>query len=150
MSKNNLHPDLEEALKNVRAKRNLDINSWIEKKINLLKDYLTKNRLSATVVSLSGGIDSSVTIALCKRASMLPGSPLKKVVGIQQPICVWTLLLNINLFRVRHQYKNVQLKLQKLLELKFLLLIKHQYTINYILWVCWYFSMNFFLSGIGA
>lgn len=81
-----LHPDLQNALKIIRKRRNFNVDNWINAKIKLLNEYLEKNGLSGTVVNLSGGIDSSVTIALCKKASLLPGSPLKRVVGIQQPI----------------------------------------------------------------
>jgi NAD+ synthase (glutamine-hydrolysing) len=47
---------------------------------------MTKSGLSAAVVSLSGGIDSSATLGLLKRAQKEPNSPIKKVLAIAQPI----------------------------------------------------------------
>jgi hypothetical protein len=35
--------------------------------------------LKACVVSVSGGVDSAVTLALCKHAQAMPNSPLQKV-----------------------------------------------------------------------
>lgn len=49
-------------------------------------DYLLKSGLRACVVSVSGGIDSAVTYALMLEAAKLPGSPLKRTLGIAQPI----------------------------------------------------------------
>ena len=37
-------------------------------------------------VSVSGGIDSAVTLGLMKRSMDLPSSPLKRILGISQPI----------------------------------------------------------------
>jgi 3'-phosphoadenosine 5'-phosphosulfate sulfotransferase (PAPS reductase)/FAD synthetase len=97
MSSKLSHPDLEEALKIIRARRNFNADSWINAKVKLLNEYLTKNNLSGIVVNLSGGIDSSVTIALCQKASSLPNSPLKKIIGIQQPIHVF-FIVNFSIF----------------------------------------------------
>jgi hypothetical protein len=52
----------------------------------LQNEYMRKNGLSGCVVSVSGGIDSAVTYALMMEASKLPGSPIKRTVGIAQPI----------------------------------------------------------------
>lgn len=37
-------------------------------------------------VSVSGGIDSAVTLGLMKHAMQLPDSPIQRVLGISQPI----------------------------------------------------------------
>lgn len=47
---------------------------------------MTKCGLKACLVSVSGGVDSAVTYALMCEAAKLPGSPIKKVLGIAQPI----------------------------------------------------------------
>lgn len=52
----------------------------------LQNEYMRKNGLSGCVVSVSGGIDSAVTYALMMEASKLPGSQIKRTVGIAQPI----------------------------------------------------------------
>lgn len=85
-SKHVLHNDLKVALEKVRAKRNFDVQKWVEKKTALVNEYFTKNGLSGAVVNMSGGIDSSVTAALLLAAGKVPNSPLKKVLGILQPI----------------------------------------------------------------
>eukprot|EP00486_Rosalina_sp_Unknown_P009431 CAMPEP_0201588258 /NCGR_PEP_ID=MMETSP0190_2-20130828/153092_1 /ASSEMBLY_ACC=CAM_ASM_000263 /TAXON_ID=37353 /ORGANISM="Rosalina sp." /LENGTH=237 /DNA_ID=CAMNT_0048040055 /DNA_START=193 /DNA_END=903 /DNA_ORIENTATION=- len=52
----------------------------------MFNDYMSKCGLKGCVVSLSGGVDSAVTLGLMKRASQLPGSSIKKVLAISQPI----------------------------------------------------------------
>lgn len=47
---------------------------------------MEKAGLKACVVSVSGGIDSTVTAALASRASTMPGSPIKRILLLQQPI----------------------------------------------------------------
>lgn len=48
---------------------------------------MTSAGLKACCVSVSGGIDSSVTLALMVAASKREGSPIERVMGIAQPIC---------------------------------------------------------------
>jgi NAD+ synthase (glutamine-hydrolysing) len=81
-----LHPDLQAKLLAYRAKRNFDANKWIDSKVAKFVDYLKTSNLSAACVSLSGGVDSAVTLGLIKRAQKVDGSPLKKVLAIAQPI----------------------------------------------------------------
>jgi len=47
---------------------------------------MTKHGLKGCVVSLSGGVDSAVTLGLMKRASQMANSPIKRVVSVAQPI----------------------------------------------------------------
>jgi NH3-dependent NAD+ synthetase len=42
--------------------------------------------LKAALVSVSGGIDSAVTLALMKRASQMPNSPIERLLAVAQPI----------------------------------------------------------------
>lgn len=58
---------------------NFDPSKEEERIVIWLKDYLEKNGLNGLVVGLSGGIDSAVVAALCKKAS--PGN----VLGIIMP-----------------------------------------------------------------
>ncbi len=76
-----LHPDLAEKLKQVRAKRGFNANDWIEKKSQMFNDYMQKCGLKACLVNVSGGIDSSVTLALLKHAQKMANSPIQRVVG---------------------------------------------------------------------
>jgi len=81
-----LHPDLQKKLDEYRAKRNFDANKWIDAKLSKFVDYLNSSKLSAALVSVSGGVDSAVTLGLIKRAQKLENSPLKRVMGVAQPI----------------------------------------------------------------
>jgi NAD+ synthase (glutamine-hydrolysing) len=104
-----MHPDLQRALKEDRARRNFNPKAWIEKKTDILNEYARKNGLKATVVNVSGGIDSAVTIALASYAMAKEGSPLKRVVGIAQPIHstenIWKRALELG-----EAFKNVEIK----------------------------------------
>jgi NAD+ synthase (glutamine-hydrolysing) len=82
-----LHPDLHKKLVEYRkTKRNFNADDWIRKKCELYNNYMRQHKLSAAVVSMSGGIDSAVTGALMKHASEKEDSPIKKILAIAQPI----------------------------------------------------------------
>eukprot|EP00163_Fabomonas_tropica_P007008 TRINITY_DN1660_c0_g1_i3.p1 TRINITY_DN1660_c0_g1~~TRINITY_DN1660_c0_g1_i3.p1 ORF type:complete len:279 (+),score=68.21 TRINITY_DN1660_c0_g1_i3:113-838(+) len=81
-----MHADLKAELAKVRGERAFDVKKWIDQKTDMFNDYLNKNGLKAACVSLSGGVDSAVTFALMLHASKKANSPLKRVVGIAQPI----------------------------------------------------------------
>jgi NAD+ synthase (glutamine-hydrolysing) len=69
-----------------RKKKSFDAESWVNKKCNLFNNYLLTNNLSGAVVSVSGGIDSAVTLALLKKTMELPNSNLKKILALSQPV----------------------------------------------------------------
>jgi NAD+ synthase (glutamine-hydrolysing) len=77
---------VQDLLKEYRAKRNFDAKKWVDEVCGQFNDYMRKSKLSGCVVSVSGGVDSAVTLALCIYASKMPNSPLKKVVAVAQPI----------------------------------------------------------------
>jgi NAD+ synthase (glutamine-hydrolysing) len=82
-----LLPELHQKLQELRAtKRKFDVNDWIEKKTDMFNEYMKKCKLKAAVVSVSGGVDSAVTIALAKHAQQKKDSPIKRVLGVAQPI----------------------------------------------------------------
>jgi len=81
-----LHPDLLEKLKLFREKRAFDAKEWIAKKCTMFNEYMGKNGLKACVVNVSGGVDSAVTLGLMVKAAEQKDSPIKKIVGIAQPI----------------------------------------------------------------
>ena len=81
-----LHSDLQKVLNEIRRGRGFNASAWIEQKCKMFNDYMTKCGLSGCVVSLSGGVDSAVTLGLMKHASKLPGSCIEKVLAISQPI----------------------------------------------------------------
>ncbi|KAK8802670.1 hypothetical protein WA171_006346 [Blastocystis sp. BT1] len=77
---------LQHALDVYRKERNFNAAKWINDKCTLFNDYMKRCGLKAAVVSVSGGIDSAVTLGLMKRSMDLPSSPLKRILGISQPI----------------------------------------------------------------
>jgi len=81
-----LHPDLQAKLAEYRAKRAFDPQDWADKKCRKLNEYMARCGLKACAVSVSGGVDSAVTAALCRHAQKMEGSPIKRIVGISQPI----------------------------------------------------------------
>ncbi|PRP82576.1 hypothetical protein PROFUN_04881 [Planoprotostelium fungivorum] len=81
-----IHDELKKELQEIRTKKNFVAKEWADKKAAILNDYCRKHGLKATVVSVSGGVDSSVILALCHHAMSLEGSPIQKVMGIAQPI----------------------------------------------------------------
>mmetsp|Transcript_107419 Transcript_107419/g.298761 ORF Transcript_107419/g.298761 Transcript_107419/m.298761 type:complete len:307 (+) Transcript_107419:26-946(+) len=81
-----LHAELTTKLEAYRATRAFDAEAWVDKKCAMFNDYCAKAGLKAAVVSVSGGVDSAVTLGLIKRASEMEGSPLKRILGVAQPI----------------------------------------------------------------
>ena len=81
-----LCPELKAKLEEYRAGRGFNADDWIEKKCAMYNDYMSKCGLKAAVVSISGGIDSAVTLALVMKAKSMEGSPLTRVLGVCQPI----------------------------------------------------------------
>jgi NAD+ synthase (glutamine-hydrolysing) len=81
-----LHSELKKELERYRTLRAFDCNSWIDQKVAKFNDYMTKSGLSACVVSLSGGVDSAATLGLVVKASKAPGSPIRRIVAVSQPI----------------------------------------------------------------
>lgn len=81
-----LHPDLQAKLAEYRQKRAFNPEAWAKAKCEKLNEYMRKCGLKACAVSVSGGVDSAVTAALCKYAQKMEGSPIQRVVGVSQPI----------------------------------------------------------------
>lgn len=77
---------LKEILEDIRKKRNFDVKEYIEKKTNLLNDYMRKSKLKACVIAISGGIDSAVVLGIVKRAAEKENSPIEKTVPMLLPI----------------------------------------------------------------
>jgi len=73
-------------LQTYREHSKFDPESWVRQKCRLFNEYLGKHRLSGAVISVSGGIDSAVTLALINHTLHLPESNLKKIMALSQPI----------------------------------------------------------------
>ena len=79
-------PQLVAKLEEVRRERAFNVAEWTQKKCEMLNEYMSKCGLKGCVVNCSGGIDSAVTLLLAQKAAQLEGSPIKRVIGILQPI----------------------------------------------------------------
>ena len=73
-------------IKKYRENKNFNEKDWIDQKVLKFNNYLKENKLSGAVVSVSGGIDSAVTLGLLKKTKELPDSYLKEIWAINQPI----------------------------------------------------------------
>jgi len=80
------YPELAQKLKEYREKRNFNAQDWVQKKVGMFNDYMRKHGLKAALVSLSGGVDSAVTLGLMKRALEAENSPLSRILALAQPI----------------------------------------------------------------
>lgn len=81
-----MHKELLELLQQIRKIRGFDPEKWVEEKVKMVNDYFKKCGMKSAVINMSGGVDSSVTFALISRAMKQPDSPIKKLLGITQPI----------------------------------------------------------------
>ena len=79
------HPD-EHLLQRLRAARGFDAAEVAASKVGRLARWLTEQRLDATVVGVSGGVDSAVVLALLRAVASQPGSPLRRVIALLLPI----------------------------------------------------------------
>lgn len=80
-----LLPGLKKVLKEIRKNKKFNVNDYIDKKCKILNEYMNLFELNAAVVAVSGGIDSSVTLAIVKKASEYENSPIKKIVPLLLP-----------------------------------------------------------------
>lgn len=81
-----MNKELTDLLALLRSIRAFDPKKWVDDKIDRINDYFRSSGMKAAVVNMSGGVDSSVTFALLSRAMKSPDSPIKKLLGITQPI----------------------------------------------------------------
>lgn len=77
---------LKDVLTHFRQVRNFNPEIWVSEKLKTFEDYLAKNKLKGAVISVSGGVDSAVVFALCKKASLSPTTNLQRVIAVAQPI----------------------------------------------------------------
>lgn len=81
-----MHQELQNKLDQIRKERSFNPKTWIQDKCNMLNEYMRRSNLKACVVNVSGGIDSAVTVMLAKKSMEMKDSPIKRVIGITQPI----------------------------------------------------------------
>lgn len=59
----------QEIIERLGVKPAIDVDAEIRKRVDFLKEHVGKSRTSGLLIAISGGIDSAVTTALCKRAT---------------------------------------------------------------------------------
>lgn len=77
---------LHDLLRELRANRQFNVDTYIDRKINAINNFFRDNGLDSAVVGVSGGVDSAVVVALLHQAMLAEGSPIKKVLGLIMPI----------------------------------------------------------------
>lgn len=87
---------LTEILTEIRKNRDFNAKTYIEEKTDLLNKYMSKSRLSACVIAISGGIDSAVVLGIVNKASKKENSPIKKIIPMLLPILKSTGVTNQN------------------------------------------------------
>jgi len=81
-----LHTDIIKTISDVRNKRDFNVEKYINKKTNLINNYLRHCNLSSCVVAVSGGIDSAIVLGLVAKAAKKTDSPIKKIVSVCLPV----------------------------------------------------------------
>ena len=85
-SDNQLHPQLQDLLELYRLHKSFNPSDYLYAKAILLNRYMTKCKLKACVVAVSGGIDSAVVLGIVHFASTLPQSPIEKILPVCLPV----------------------------------------------------------------
>ena len=73
-------------IEEMRNKKSFNAKDYVEKKAELLNDYMIKFNLKSCVVAVSGGIDSAVVLGIINYAYKQENSPIKKVIPLLLPI----------------------------------------------------------------
>lgn len=82
----NLNQELADWLSQLRNKRNFNPQKYLQRKSELLKQYMAQCRLKACVIGISGGVDSAVSLAILKQASIMPSSPIQEIRALILPV----------------------------------------------------------------
>ena len=77
---------MQHILSKLQRIRNFDPDIYLEKKLKLINQFFIEHNLDSAVIGLSGGLDSSVSLLLLKKASEQKGSPIKKIIAVIAPI----------------------------------------------------------------
>lgn len=80
-----MHKDIKNALEEMRKKRGFSASSYINKKAEVLNEYMRESGLDACVVAVSGGVDSAVVLGIVCKAANMKDSPIKKVCPVLLP-----------------------------------------------------------------
>lgn len=95
-SDRSISKQLMDILDGMRKERNFNVKEYIDRKSDLLNQYMNQYGLKACVVAISGGIDSAVVLGIVKRAFDKANSPIKRVIPMLLPILKSTGVTNQN------------------------------------------------------
>lgn len=84
--KQTLGKELSEQLAAFRNQRGFEPEAYLEAKAQRLNDYMADCSLNACVVAVSGGLDSSVVLAIVDYAARQPRSPIEKILALSLPV----------------------------------------------------------------
>lgn len=77
-----------EIIERLGVKSQIDVQTEIRKRVDFLKSHVLSSKTAGLLIAISGGVDSAVTAALCKRAtdelSEQTGQPYETI-GVFQP-----------------------------------------------------------------
>lgn len=88
--------ELTDILEKIRKERNFNAQKYIEEKVELLNRYMSKSKLNACVIAISGGIDSAIVLGIVNEAAKKQNSPIKKIIPMLLPIMKSTGVTNQN------------------------------------------------------
>jgi NAD+ synthase (glutamine-hydrolysing) len=77
---------IKKLISDLRDKKQFNAKEYVEKKAELLNEYMNKFNLKACVVGISGGVDSAVVLGIINYASKKENSPIKKILPLLLPI----------------------------------------------------------------
>ena len=123
--------NLKNLLKCLQSQRNFNAEKYLKDKIEAINKFFTEEGLDSAVVGLSGGIDSAVVFSLLFKASQVPGSPIKKVLGLSMPIeCNGTTNQDEAVRKAKNLYNEILVKdsnYKEFLPLNFSIIDLHKY-----------------------
>ena len=80
-----LSSNLQKVLQAFRYKRHFNVAEYVHLKAILLNNYMKKCNLDTCIVAVSGGVDSSVVLALVDYASKYDNSHIKNIIPVALP-----------------------------------------------------------------
>lgn len=81
-----LKEGLGQTLEQYRQKRKFRADGYVQKKTEVLNEYMRESRLKTCVVAVSGGIDSAVVLGLAHAAARQPHSPITRIIPLFLPV----------------------------------------------------------------
>lgn len=80
-----LSEQLKELLNDFRKKRNFSYNNYLKDKKSIINKYFLENNIDTAVIAVSGGVDSSLVLAIICSAQKELDSPIKNIIPVFMP-----------------------------------------------------------------